>query len=72
MAAIRDQVSYYWSTGVKRYKRGSSELVKFLLQHRAQVDAPDNRGFLTLVIVFSRGYTEVARLLPENGADIYA
>ena len=31
MAAIRDQVSYYWSTGVERYERGSSELVKFSL-----------------------------------------
>lgn len=49
-----------------------SEMVQFLLNHGAIIDARDNSGNTALMGVCFKGYLNIAKLLIDAGADVNA
>ncbi|EKM57797.1 uncharacterized protein PHACADRAFT_90075, partial [Phanerochaete carnosa HHB-10118-sp] len=49
---------------------GSLEIVRYLLDQKAQVDLPDNSGWTALHIASSAGHEDIVRELLGAGADV--
>ena len=53
--------------------KGNYEIVKLLIDNRADINAKDNNGHIALIeAVDSGNYEKIVKLLVENGADIDA
>ncbi|KAJ2918465.1 hypothetical protein MD484_g1940, partial [Candolleomyces efflorescens] len=49
---------------------GALDIVRLLVDQKAEVDLPDNSGWTPLLIAVSAGYTEVVQELIGAGADV--
>jgi ankyrin repeat protein len=46
------------------------DIVKLLIDHKANVNIQDNRGYTPLIMAASEGYTECVKRLADAGADV--
>ena len=51
---------------------GNLEMTRYLINHGADVNLADRKGFTALIEAAYHGHTEIGRLLIEHGADINA
>lgn len=51
---------------------GNTEIVLFLLRHKANINAKNEKGNTPLHLAARQGYIDMVKLLVDNGADVFA
>ncbi|MBI4645382.1 MAG: ankyrin repeat domain-containing protein [Bacteroidia bacterium] len=49
--------------------KGHTEIVKFLLENKADVNAKNNNGWTVLMVAIDKGNTEIIEILKAFGAE---